>query len=89
MINSVFSVIKGTKVLNRSLETAVEITNNSPAAVDRAAAIPPAATSPTTQFGSWAISGAANTIMSLSITTSFVSTSGVYCIVPFWLRSLI
>ena len=41
------------------------ITNNKPAAVESAAAIAPAATRPTTQIGSWAISGFANTRMSL------------------------
>src|SRR5690606_14633540 len=87
--NSVFSVIDGTNVLNRSLETEVEITNNKPAAVERAAAIPPAATNPTTQLGSWAISGAASTMMSLSMTISLVSGSGVYCTTPSWLISLI
>src|SRR5690554_2438386 len=65
--NSLFSVIVGIKVLHKSLDTAVDITNNRPAAVDRAAANPPAATNPTTQLGSRAISGAANTIISLSI----------------------
>jgi hypothetical protein len=51
---------------SRSWLTAVEITSSSPAAVDSAAASPPAATSPTTQFGSPAISGFASTMMSRS-----------------------
>src|SRR5690554_34199 len=55
--NSRFSVMEGIKVLHKSLETAVDITNNNPAAVDKAAASPPAATKPTTQLGNLAISG--------------------------------
>ncbi len=43
------------------------MTNNRPAAVERAAASPPAATSAITHPGSWAISGFAKTIISLSI----------------------
>ena len=43
------------------------------AAVDRAAASPPAATSPTTQSGRSAISGFARTMMSRSTVSSFVS----------------
>ncbi len=50
--------------------TDVEITRSNPAAVDSAAARPPAATKPTTQFGSRAFSGLANTMMSLSIVSS-------------------
>ena len=59
--------------LSKSCATAVEITNNRPAAVDNAAANPPAATNPTTQFGSFAISGFANTMMSGSIVSSFAT----------------
>ncbi len=43
---------------------AEEIASSSPAAVDSAAARPPAATSAITQFGSSAISGLASTMMS-------------------------
>ena len=43
-----------------------------PAAVDKAAATPPAATRAITQKGSLAISGFAKTIISLSIYTSFL-----------------
>ena len=43
------------------------MTNNSPAAVDNAAASPPAATNAMTHPGNLAISGLAKTIMSLSI----------------------
>src|SRR5690606_41239513 len=80
--NSRFSFIEGIKVLQRSRDTAVDITSKSPAAVDSAAAKPPAATNPTTQLGNRAISGAASTIMSLSMTISLVSGSGVYCTIP-------
>ena len=52
-------------------ETAAEITRSSPAAVDKAAAIPPAATRATTQSGRAAISGFASTMMSRSTTSSF------------------
>src|SRR5690606_28547748 len=50
--------------LIRSWEIEVEITNRSPAAVDRAAARPPAATRAITQLGRLAISGLARTMMS-------------------------
>ena len=43
-----------------------EITSNNPAAVDKAAAKPPAATSAMTHIGRFAISGLARTIISLS-----------------------
>ncbi|GIR87745.1 MAG: hypothetical protein CM15mP86_12040 [Gammaproteobacteria bacterium] len=43
------------------------MTSNNPAAVDRAAAKPPAATRAITHPGSCAISGLARTIISLSI----------------------
>ena len=42
------------------------MTKSKPAAVERAAAKPPAATSAATQLGKPAISGLANTIISLS-----------------------
>ena len=45
----------------------VEMTSNNPAAVESAAASPPAATRAITQSGKFAISGFANTIMSRSI----------------------
>jgi hypothetical protein len=47
-----------------------EITSSRPAAVDRAAAIPPAATSAITQLGRPAISGLARTMMSRSTLSS-------------------
>ena len=56
----------------------VEITSKRPAAVDKAAAIAPAATKPTTQSGSCAISGPAKTMMSLSIFSSLEAGSGRY-----------
>ena len=52
--------------LIRSWEMAEEMASNSPAAVERAAARPPAATRAMTQLGRWAISGLARTMMSLS-----------------------
>ena len=55
---------------SRSCETEAEITSSSPAAVESAAARPPAAVSPTTQAGSRAISGLASTMMSRSMTNS-------------------
>ena len=42
----------------------VEMTNNKPAAVERAAANPPATTKPMTHGGRFAISGFAKTMMS-------------------------
>src|SRR5690606_10933895 len=75
--NSRFSVIVGRSVLPRSPETAVDITNQSPAAVDKAAANPPAAPRPTTQLGSLASAGAASTMISVSMTISLVASSGV------------
>ena len=50
--------------LTRSCEIAEEIASSRPAAVDSAAARPPAATSAITQLGSSAISGLASTMMS-------------------------
>ena len=63
--------------LSKSCETEVEITNNKPAEVDKAAAKPPAATKAITQAGKLAISGVANTMMSLSI-FHFVFTSRIF-----------
>ena len=54
----------------KSWDTAEEIAINNPAAVDRAAARPPAATSAITQLGSLAISGLARTMMSRSTNSS-------------------
>ena len=66
-MSSLFSDIFGiTTPLIMSCEIDDDITNNKPAAVDNAAAIPPAATKAMTQFGKPAISGLASTIMSLS-----------------------
>ena len=51
-ISSCRSEMSGINVrLSRSCEIADEIASNSPAAVDRAAASPPAATNAITQFG--------------------------------------
>src|SRR5690606_23967142 len=63
--SSFFSDIFGlSQFLSKSWEMEVEITNISPAAVDKAAARPPATTSPIIQPGRLAISGLANTIIS-------------------------
>ena len=64
-----------TNDLSRSWEIDEEMTSSSPAAVESAAARPPAATSAITQFGSSAISGFASTMMSRSTDSSFVSGS--------------
>ena len=56
--------------LTRSCETADEIAISRPAAVDSAAARPPAATSAITQLGSSAISGLASTMMSALTSSS-------------------
>ena len=70
-MSSCRSEISGIKVrLSRSWEIADEIASNSPAAVDSAAAKPPAATSAITKLGSLAISGLASTRMSLSSVTN-------------------
>ena len=70
--NSFFCDMSGIRIfLIRSLETEVDITSNRPAAVDRAAAKPPAATRAMIHAGKFAISGLAKTIMSLSIINSF------------------
>ena len=53
-----------------------DITKSNPAAVERAAAKPPAATRAITQSGKSAISGFANTIMSRSIYSSFELADG-------------
>ena len=66
--SSCFSVILGINVfLSKSWEIAEEIVISKPAAVDKAAATPPAATRAITQKGSLAISGFANTIISASM----------------------
>ena len=49
---------------NKSREIEDDIASNNPAAVERAAARPPAATNAITQFGNFAISGFAKTIIS-------------------------
>ena len=72
---------------SRSWLIADEITSSSPAAVESAAASPPAATSPTTQFGSREISGLASTMMSRSMVSSFSSGSATYWMLPSPLRS--
>jgi Na+(H+)/acetate symporter ActP len=55
--------------LSKSCEIDDAIASNNPAAVDNAAAKPPAATMAITQLGKPAISGLANTIISLSTLT--------------------
>ena len=70
--SSFFSDIDGINIpLTISCEIEDEITKSSPAAVDNAAAIPPAATKAITQFGNPAISGFAKTIISRSTFNSF------------------
>src|SRR6056297_1559882 len=64
--------------LIKSWETEEEITSNNPAAVDKAAARPPAAIKPITQAGKFAISGLANTIISRSTVNSFTSGEATY-----------
>ena len=72
-INSPFSLMSGRSPrLSRSWLTALDTTSRRPAAVESAAASPPAATRPTTQSGSPEISGFASTMMSRSTTSSFV-----------------
>ncbi len=81
--SSRFSVILGiSDFLSKSWEMDVEITSNKPAAVLKAAASPPAATKPITQLGNCATSGLANTMMSLSMVSSFVAASATYCTLP-------
>jgi hypothetical protein len=64
-ISSPFSLMSGMMApLIRSCDTADEMASSRPAAVDSAAARPPAATSAITQLGSSAISGLASTMMS-------------------------
>src|SRR5690606_2620434 len=78
-INSPFSeIFLLTIFLIRSCDTDDEITNNNPAAVDKAAAKEPAATKAMTQSGNFAISGLAKTIISLSTTNSFLEASAKY-----------
>ena len=70
-ISSCRSEMLGISVFfSRSWLIEVEMTSSSPAAVDNAAARPPAATSAITQPGSLAISGLASTMMSRSTYTS-------------------
>ena len=78
-INSPFSEMLGITIfLRRSCDIADEITSNSPAAVDSAAASAPAANRAITQFGSCAISGLASTMISASTVSSLVVDSAVY-----------
>ncbi len=58
------------------------LTSNRPAAVESAAANPPAATKATTQLGKPAISGFAKTMISLSMVNSFLTLSFWYRIIP-------
>ena len=77
-ISSPFSEMLGFILfLIKSCATDVEITSSKPAAVESAAARPPAATNAITQSGNPAISGFAKTIMSLSIYSSFEFLDGV------------
>ena len=79
IISSPLSDIVGLSCfLIRSCEMEVDITKSKPAAVDRAAASPPAATRAITQFGRLAISGFAKTVMSGSTFNSFSSGSPTY-----------
>ena len=71
-----------TMLFIRSCDTAAAMTRSSPAAVESAAARPPAATSAMTQFGSFAISGLASTMMSRSTLTSFTFGSFAICMTP-------
>ncbi len=64
--------------LSRSCDTADEITNSKPAAVDKAAANAPAANRAITQLGKSAISGLASTMISTSTSNSLVAASAVY-----------
>ena len=78
-MSSPLSEISGLTIfLSRSCDTADEMTSNSPAAVDSAAASAPAASRAITQFGKSAISGLANTIISTSTSNSLVLASAVY-----------
>ncbi|MNE70702.1 hypothetical protein D3C80_1665160 [compost metagenome] len=63
-------------LLSRSCEIEVEITSSKPAAVDSAAARPPAAIKAITQPGRLAISGLANTMMSRSTYSSVAASVG-------------
>ncbi|MCY1309641.1 hypothetical protein D9M68_988040 [compost metagenome] len=64
-MSSPFSLMSGLMApLIRSWEMAEEMASSRPAAVDSAAARPPAATRAITQLGSNAISGLASTMMS-------------------------
>ncbi|MQM40202.1 hypothetical protein KBTX_04249 [wastewater metagenome] len=69
--SSPFSLMRGLNTpLMRSWETAEEMAMSRPAAVDSAAARPPATTSAITQLGRLAISGLAMTMMSRSTVSS-------------------
>ena len=68
--------------MRRSWDIEVEITRSKPAAVERAAAKPPATISPITHGGKLAISGFARTIISLSIVNSLICSSATYWITP-------
>ena len=63
------------------------MTSSRPAAVESAAASPPAATRPTTHAGSSAISGLASTMMSRSMKSS-ASGPSPYWMIPSPLRSV-
>lgn len=66
-VSSCLSVISGLRMpFRRSCDTAEEMASSKPAAVDRAAASPPATTNAITHPGSLAISGLASTKKSLS-----------------------
>ena len=82
-MSSARSVISGHRApRNKSRETADETTSSRPAAVESAAASPPAATRPMIQLGNAAISGFASTMMSRSIVSSFVVASPTYWMSP-------
>ena len=70
--SSVFSERSGLNTFfTKSWETAEEIARSRPAAVERAAAIPPAAINAMTQLGRFAISGFARTMISAFTVSSF------------------
>ena len=79
-MSSCFSLMSGLYTpFSKSCEMALDIASSKPAAVDKAAASPPAATSAMTQLGSRAISGFASTMMSGStLVISLLPASGVY-----------
>ena len=68
--------------LSKSRDIEEDMASSKPAAVDKAAAKPPAATIAIIQLGRLAISGLARTIISLSTLTISLSLAPVYWIKP-------